>query len=989
MKLTHLLSTTSALTLCLLGLAACSRDSGSTAPDDQPSDSEVFLDGFSDGMDFQAFGDSKLDALNLDYNVHYAGSASIRIDVPNEGNADGSYAGGAFVAPGYGRNLSSYTALTFYAKASLSTTIAVLGIGNDNTGTSLYTAEQSGVAVGTEWQKYTLPLPLPSKLTSEAGLFHFAAAPHQGSGYQLWFDEIQFETLDTVTNPRPVMDSQTLSTVTGSRLTPTGCQVTFAVEGVDQLMGIMPAYYTYISDNTDVATPVGDGSISIVGTGQAQISASLGSTAVEGSITVLAIDAPTAGPPAPEQPAADVISVFSNAYNCITVDAWSTDWDIADVEDIQLNGDDVKLYTNLTYAGIDFSSSLIDASAMNYLHVDVYSYVPNDFAIKLVDFGADGAYSGGDDSEHELSLSLSSSPAMTSGDWSQLDIPLSYFSSLQSTSHLAQIVLAGGSEILYLDNLYLHAAEEPQAPASPAPTPVLDAAHVISIYSDAYTCITVDTWSADWDQAEFEEVEIDGNPTLHYSELVNAGVEFISLPVDASAMNGFHFDLWTAEPTTGMNFTVKLLDAGADATVGTGDDSEHEITLNSSSATPLVSGNWVRYELRLEDFSGLNSMSHLAQLIFAGDLPTVYLDNLYFHDMAEELDQPFTPAPTPTVSADEVIALFSDAYTEEAVETWSADWPDMADVAEIEIDGNATLRYTNLVYAGIEFTNPTIDISDKSHFHMDIWTPDETTLPTAFTIKLVDFGPDGEWSGGDDVESSVSITAASATPLLTGAWVGIDLDLSEFGALVSRQHLAQMVITSDPNTVYVDNVYFYGTGGTAWTGPESPAPDPAWEASEVISLFSDSYANVTVDTWSAEWDEADVATVQIDGNATKYYTNLTYAGIEFTSQTVDASGMNYFHFCFWTSDATALPNEFMVKLVDFGANGVWGGGDDVEHELLVDASYTIPLATGSWVVFDLPLSEFTNLTTRGHLAQLLFGSDQINSFYLDNVLFHE
>ena len=47
------------------------------------------------------------------------------------------------------------------------------------------------------------------------------------------------------------------------------------------------------------------------------------------------------------------------------------------------------------------------------------------------------------------------------------------------------------------------------------------------------------------------------------------------------------------------------------------------------------------------------------------------------------------------------------------------------------------------------------------------------------------------------------------------------------------------------------------------------------------------------------------------------------------------------------------------------------------------------IATGSWVTFDIPLTAFTGLVTRGHLAQLIFvGDDPTNTVFIDNVLLH-
>jgi hypothetical protein len=152
----------------------------------------------------------------------------------------------------------------------------------------------------------------------------------------------------------------------------------------------------------------------------------------------------------------------------------------------------------------------------------------------------------------------------------------------------------------------------------------------------------------------------------------------------------------------------------------------------------------------------------------------------------------------------------------------------------------------------------------------------------------------------------------------------------------------------------------------------------------VISLFSGAYTNVPVDTWSASWDIADVADVQIAGNAAKKYTNLVYAGIEFTgAHVVDATAMTHFHIDTWAATGTS----FKVKLVDFGANGIFGGGDDREQELTFTSASTPAFSTGAWSALEIPLSSFTNLTTRGHVAQLILAGDP-GTVYVDNVYFH-
>ena len=169
--------------------------------------------------------------------------------------------------------------------------------------------------------------------------------------------------------------------------------------------------------------------------------------------------------------------------------------------------------------------------------------------------------------------------------------------------------------------------------------------------------------------------------------------------------------------------------------------------------------------------------------------------------------------------------------------------------------------------------------------------------------------------------------------------------------------------------------------------PDFAAPVPSFDPSSVISLYSNPYTNEPVDTWNTHWlySTAENEFTQINGDDVIRYRNLNFVGIEFASNPVDASSMTNFHLNIWTPDPTAAPNNFKVMLVDFGADGVYGGGDDVSSEV----TFTSPvLVTNNWITLDIPFSSFTGLTTRSHLAQLVL-SGTLPSIYLDNVLFYK
>lgn len=305
--------------------------------------------------------------------------------------------------------------------------------------------------------------------------------------------------------------------------------------------------------------------------------------------------------------------------------------------------------------------------------------------------------------------------------------------------------------------------------------------------------------------------------------------------------------------------------------------------------------------------------------------------------------------------------------------------PDMSAPNESATVAKFTALQTGQPWAGCE----TLHGADIGTFNLDetnstikimVWKP----VISDVGIKLVK--PDG-WA----------LPEIKVANTVVNQWEELTFD---FAAQVSDGY-DQIVIFPDfdlagrtqDNICYFDNITFHPQ--IAIPEPDAPAPVPIIPEANVISLFSNAYTDVVVDTWSADWDMADVFDVQIAGDDMKRYTNLVFAGIEFTSQTIDASAMTYFCMDIWTPDATAAPAVFKIKLVDFGADGAYGGGDDVEHELIFDETTAPALATEEWVHFEIAMSDFTNLVTTEHMAQLIITADPgPNTVYVDNVYFH-
>jgi len=444
--------------LVVVSAGGCGRDNLTNLAE-APRDPLVFGDDFGNAVDYQAFSGSKVDAVQMDFAVAFNGPASLRITVPAPGDPSGSFAGGAF-ATFNRRDLSSYDALSFYAKASMNATFDIVGLANDNTGTSLYQSSREAIPLTTDWVRVIVPIPNPARLTDEGGLFFFAEGHENGLGYDIWVDEVEFVEYAGITNPRPFMDTRTQTVIVGGEIDVSGTGVIFDLGREDVTIDCFPACLDYDSSDEDVVS-VSGGSVSAVGSGSATVTSRLGEAVGTGTLTLNVFGAPDGPADAPTVPADDVISLFSNVYDDVPVDTWHTPWSgSGEVADFQVEGDDVKLYTDLSYAGIEFvGPNIIDAATpgMTHLHMDLWAPSGGLFKVKLVDFGANAQYGGGDDSEYELFFNGGTVPPFFSGQWSYLDIPLTDFVGLTSTEHLAQMVISSSDvNTVIVDNVYFH-----------------------------------------------------------------------------------------------------------------------------------------------------------------------------------------------------------------------------------------------------------------------------------------------------------------------------------------------------------------------------------------------------------------------------------------------------------------------------------------------------------------------------------------------------
>ena len=373
-------------------------------------------------------------------------------------------------------------------------------------------------------------------------------------------------------------------------------------------------------------------------------------------------------------------------------------------------------------------------------------------------------------------------------------------------------------------------------------------------------------------------------------------------------------------------------------------------------------------------------------------------------------------APTPTNAAEDVISIFSNAYTDVANTNFFPNWGQSTQY----VQQNGMLKYSNLNYQGITFS-PIINGSAMEKLHIDIWTPD----CTSFQMFVLD---------GSAPEQSVALS-----PSING-WNSYDIDLAQYTSL-TKSNLVEFKIVGS-GTVYLDNIYFwklpagtytyyadadgdgYGAGAaslstatTAPTGfsanntdcndasaavnpgatevlnsidddcdglvddgvlPTIPPVDaptaPARNAWDVQSVYSAAYTNYSGVNFFPNWGQTTTFSNYTPvSDETLKYSNLTYQGIDFGGSK-NISAMTKLHLDVWTPDLTSIK----VFLIAGGENAV-----------------TLTPTQSGWNSFDLDLATQyagRNLTAAVQLKlerTLWTPSDgNVNTLYLDNIYFY-
>ena len=285
--------------------------------------------------------------------------------------------------------------------------------------------------------------------------------------------------------------------------------------------------------------------------------------------------------------------------------------------------------------------------------------------------------------------------------------------------------------------------------------------------------------------------------------------------------------------------------------------------------------------------------------------------------------QPVNAAPTQPARADaDVISIYSGYYDNIAGTNYYPNWGQTTTYTELDINGDATIQYSNLNYQGIEYGD-TIDASTMEYLHIDVWTADAPNIQV-FPISIA--------TG----EQQVTLD------LVADQWNSFNIPLSDFTSQgLSMDDIHQFKFVGS-GTVFIDNIYYYRQA----SGPTGPN-----------LIVNGDFENGS-SPWIIGVDDSTSAPVVTNSGNTYYSVNVTTAGNPYdvnVSQKLEIIQGNTYTLSF---DAWSDVNRSIIAGIGLSADP-WNNNTETVNITSSVSTYTLTLtatdfgATDARVIFDL------------------------------------
>jgi hypothetical protein len=203
---------------------------------------------------------------------------------------------------------------------------------------------------------------------------------------------------------------------------------------------------------------------------------------------------------------------------------------------------------------------------------------------------------------------------------------------------------------------------------------------------------------------------------------------------------------------------------------------------------------------------------------------------------------------------------------------------------------------------------------------------------------------------------------------LTTACQDFELELSSanFGGANSRVFFD---MGAEVGEVIIDDVSLVETTPSAGpdAAPTTSAPTPTATATDVISVYSDAYTDISTVNLNPGWGQStQFSEESIDSGNVIKLKGLSYQGIDFGGS-VDVSSKSTLHVDYWTEDATSC----VIFLIS--------------DSPVAEIQNSVTISTGSWQSLEIPLTTYSGTVDLTDVFQMKFEGN--GTVYLDNIYF--
>lgn len=202
---------------------------------------------------------------------------------------------------------------------------------------------------------------------------------------------------------------------------------------------------------------------------------------------------------------------------------------------------------------------------------------------------------------------------------------------------------------------------------------------------------------------------------------------------------------------------------------------------------------------------GATSVNNKGETKITASLAAVSATGSITLNVGEAFD--FAPNP-PARNANDVISIFSDAYTDVPVDYYNGFFEDgfqttLGGSPPRDVNGDAIINYTklNFVAIGTFMDVSSVNATDMTHLHVDIKVNESIDPADFITLQLLNSVGNNETSGS---------VRFNADTFKADEWISLDVPLSDFG-LADRSQLGLLFFITDGSItdIFVDNVYYY------------------------------------------------------------------------------------------------------------------------------------------------------------------------------------